>query len=206
MLHPVLRIGRDCKRFCIRVHAQRLAADRRDTIDGAIEGGDDTDPRSFRAGHQVGIGNVCRSTVAGNHMVTGNDGTAKATATLTVTAGSAADQLAFGKQPTRTKVSTAISPAVTVRILDQYGNLVDDGEYAIEPGPGLRGRRVCAILCSAIRPRTEERIRHHRLIVSLVAWISARGMGVNFKRCARRRGCRSGGQCQRPLDGRPEGD
>ena len=69
-------------------------------------------------------GNVCRSTVAGNHTVTGTKGTAKGTATLTVTAGSA-EHLAFGKQPTGTRVNTAISPAVTVKILDLYGNLVD---------------------------------------------------------------------------------
>src|SRR5207253_539330 len=36
----------------------------------------------------------------------------------------AADHLVFGQQPTDTAAGTAISPAVTVRVLDQFGNLV----------------------------------------------------------------------------------
>src|SRR5439155_22750750 len=34
-----------------------------------------------------------------------------------------ADQLTFGQQPTNTPAGTSISPAVTVQILDAYGNL-----------------------------------------------------------------------------------
>jgi hypothetical protein len=68
--------------------------------------------------------NVCRSAVTGKHTVTGTDGAAKGTATLTVTAGPP-DHLAFGQQPTNVNVNAAISPAVTVKILDLFGNLVD---------------------------------------------------------------------------------
>src|SRR5207247_1782531 len=45
------------------------------------------------------------------------------TNTFNITA-AAADQLAFGVQPTTTVAGVAISPAVTVRVLDQFGNLV----------------------------------------------------------------------------------
>src|SRR5262249_14394038 len=36
----------------------------------------------------------------------------------------AANHLAFGQQPTNTAAGATISPAVTVRVLDQFGNLV----------------------------------------------------------------------------------
>ena len=36
----------------------------------------------------------------------------------------AADHLAFGQQPINTTAGVAISPAVTVQVLDQFGNLV----------------------------------------------------------------------------------
>src|SRR5439155_16636896 len=36
----------------------------------------------------------------------------------------AADHLVFGVQPTNTVAGVAIGPAVTVRVLDQFGNLV----------------------------------------------------------------------------------
>src|SRR5439155_712636 len=50
-------------------------------------------------------------------------GLAGATAnSFTVTA-AAADHLLFGQQPTTTAAGAAISPAVTVQILDQFGNL-----------------------------------------------------------------------------------
>ena len=67
--------------------------------------------------------NVCRSTKAGVQTVTAMYGSTKGTAALTVTADVAAS-LAFGTQPSKTKVNTALSPAPTVRIVDQWGNTV----------------------------------------------------------------------------------
>src|SRR5205823_5113819 len=41
---------------------------------------------------------------------------------FTVTAAAAADHLVFGQQPTNTTATAAISPAVTVQIVDAFGN------------------------------------------------------------------------------------
>jgi hypothetical protein len=63
---------------------------------------------------------------AGSQTVTATDTVTSATtgnAAVTVSP-AAASKLAFGQQPTNTVVGTTISPAVTVRVLDAYGNLV----------------------------------------------------------------------------------
>src|SRR5262249_3682767 len=61
-------------------------------------------------------------------------------ATLTVNA-AAASSLAFGQQPTTVTAGAIISPAVTLRVLDAYGNLVsndntDSVTVAIGSNPG----------------------------------------------------------------------
>src|SRR5207253_620331 len=53
----------------------------------------------------------------------------------------APNHLAFGVQPSTTTAGTAISPAVTVRILDQFNNLVssdntDQVTLSVASGPG----------------------------------------------------------------------
>src|SRR5207237_2726129 len=53
----------------------------------------------------------------------------------------APDHLAFGVQPSNTTAGVAISPAVTVRILDQFNNLVssdntDQVTLGVARGPG----------------------------------------------------------------------
>ena len=53
----------------------------------------------------------------------------------------AADHLGFGVQPTNTVAGVAISPAVTVRVLDQFGNLltsddIDKVTLSVASGPG----------------------------------------------------------------------
>src|SRR5205807_827990 len=58
---------------------------------------------------------------------------------VTVTLVAAADHLAFGQQPTNTVAGVAISPAVTVRVLDQYNNLTTSSAsvtVAIGTNPG----------------------------------------------------------------------
>jgi hypothetical protein len=63
------------------------------------------------------------STLAGTPTITASGtGLTSATQGLTVTA-AAASQLAFGTQPTNAYATAPISPAVTVRLLDAYGNL-----------------------------------------------------------------------------------
>src|SRR5205085_1798443 len=53
----------------------------------------------------------------------------------------APDHLAFGQQPTTTVAGVAVSPAVTVRVFDQFGNLVttdntDQVTLTVASGPG----------------------------------------------------------------------
>jgi len=62
------------------------------------------------------------NTTAGPCSVTAIAGSGSATFALTNTA-AAANKLAFGQQPSNTVAGVAISPAPTVRILDQFGNL-----------------------------------------------------------------------------------
>jgi hypothetical protein len=80
---------------------------------------------------------------AGNQTVTVTDTANSATtgsATVAVTP-AAASTLVFGQQPTNTAVGAAITPAVTVRVLDAYGNLVtgdntDQVTVALGSNPG----------------------------------------------------------------------
>jgi hypothetical protein len=48
----------------------------------------------------------------------------------------AASRLAFGQQPTNTMAGQPVTPAVTVRVLDPYGNLVGTGTPAVTLGLG----------------------------------------------------------------------
>src|SRR5262249_57232443 len=63
---------------------------------------------------------------AGSQSLTVTDtahSTLKGSATVAVSP-AAADHLVFGQQPTGTAVGAVISPAVTVRVLDAYNNLL----------------------------------------------------------------------------------
>ncbi len=80
---------------------------------------------------------------AGNQTVTATDasvGSITGSTTVTVSA-AAASKLAFGQQPGNTAPGSVITPAVTVRVLDQYGNLVttdntDQVTVALGSNPG----------------------------------------------------------------------
>ena len=80
---------------------------------------------------------------AGSKTVTATDtvnGSLTGTATLTVSP-AAASKLLFGQQPTNANAGATISPAVTVQVQDQYGNLVtsdntDQVTVAIGSNPG----------------------------------------------------------------------
>jgi hypothetical protein len=85
--------------------------------------GDRTASASFRITNGTCALNVCKSTRAGTHTVTAVAGVARGTTTLRVTAGEAT-QLAFGRQPVQTRLNRVMSPAPTVRVLDEWGNLV----------------------------------------------------------------------------------
>ncbi len=62
---------------------------------------------------------------AGTDTVTLSDGSLPSVTTNSFTVNPAApNQLAFAAQPTTTAAGATISPAVTVKVLDQYGNLV----------------------------------------------------------------------------------
>ena len=66
---------------------------------------------------------ACGTTVAGVHMVTGNNGTAAGTATLTVVAGTA---VAIRLSPDLATVAAGTPQAYTVSEVDVYGNLGSD--------------------------------------------------------------------------------
>ena len=80
---------------------------------------------------------------AGSQKITATDKTSASLlggATVNVTPG-AVDHLAFGQQPTSVAPGTVISPAVTVKLLDAYNNLVtgdntDQVTIAIATNPG----------------------------------------------------------------------
>jgi hypothetical protein len=80
---------------------------------------------------------------AGSQTLTVTDtsnGSITGAATVTVSA-AAASKLVFGQQPTNATPGAAITPAVTVRVLDAYGNLVstdnaDQVTMAIGSNPG----------------------------------------------------------------------
>jgi subtilase family serine protease len=87
--------------------------------------------------------NLVTLKTAGSQTVTVKDNansSISGSATVSVSA-AAATQLAFGQQPTNSTVGGTISPAVTVRVLDAYGNLVttdnsDQVTVAIGSNPG----------------------------------------------------------------------
>jgi hypothetical protein len=85
-------------------------------------------------------GSSCTATMAGAHTVTATYGGKTATAKLNVTAGPAAG-IVFGQQPTNTISNQTISPAVTVRVVDAYGNLVASGAYPVSIGIGSNPSR-----------------------------------------------------------------
>ncbi|MEX0990102.1 MAG: hypothetical protein WD206_07385 [Actinomycetota bacterium] len=80
----------------------------------------------------------CSATVAGPHLVTADVGAFSDTADLQVDP-AAPDHLAFSQQPSRTEVDTTISPAVTVLVFDEFGNLAAGSatpvSLAIGPNP-----------------------------------------------------------------------
>jgi hypothetical protein len=81
---------------------------------------------------------------AGNQSITVTDtisSTVKGSASVSVSA-AVADHLVFAQQPSNTVVNTAISPAVSVRVVDQYNNLVttdstDQVTLTLGANPGL---------------------------------------------------------------------
>src|SRR5262249_38240667 len=76
---------------------------------------------------------------AGNQTVTVADASAGSmTGSTTVTVSpAAASTLAFGQQPTTTAPGAVITPALTVRVLDAYGNLVvSDNTHQVTVGIG----------------------------------------------------------------------
>src|SRR5262249_4676948 len=82
-------------------------------------------------------------TSAGSQTITVADpvvGSITGRTTVTVSP-AAASQLAFGQQPTNTAPGAVITPAVTVRVLDAFGNLVsgdntDQVTLALGANPG----------------------------------------------------------------------
>ena len=72
----------------------------------------------------------CTATVAGSHTVTATFGGKTVTASLTVVAG-APDRLSFGQQPTNTRRNRTISPSITARVLDAYGNVVTSNNSVV---------------------------------------------------------------------------
>jgi hypothetical protein len=86
-----------------------------------------------------------KSTTAGGDIFTATDTsdslTITQTASVTFTPG-AATQLAFGQQPSNAAESTSITPAVTVQVLDQFGNIVTNSSASVtlaianNPGSG----------------------------------------------------------------------
>jgi hypothetical protein len=79
-------------------------------------------------------------TAAGGQTVSAIDSASGGTGSTSVTVSPAqAAQLAFGQQPTNTLVNQQITPAVTVRILDQFGNLTSSTAsvtVVLGPNPG----------------------------------------------------------------------
>jgi subtilase family serine protease len=77
-------------------------------------------------------------------------------ATLTVNA-AAASKLVFGQQPTNATVGVAISPSVTVRVLDAYGNLLSSDNTDVvtiaigsNPGSGTLGGTTSATVSGGV--------------------------------------------------------
>jgi hypothetical protein len=81
-------------------------------------------------------------TTAGSQTLSAKDSTSGATGSTSVTVSPAApSKLVFGQQPTNTAIGAPISPAVTVRLFDQFGNLAtndntDQVSMTIGTNPG----------------------------------------------------------------------
>jgi hypothetical protein len=96
---------------------------------------------------------------AGSRTVTVTDTANSATtgsATVTI-APAAASTLVFSQQPTNAAVGVAITPAVTVRVLDAYGNLVSGDNtdqvtvaLGINPGGGTLGGTTTVIVSGGV--------------------------------------------------------
>ncbi len=67
--------------------------------------------------------NVILTTAGSQTLTAAASGVNSGSANVTVTAASA-DHLVFGQQPTNVTVNTAITPAVTVKVVDKYGNVL----------------------------------------------------------------------------------
>jgi uncharacterized repeat protein (TIGR03803 family) len=86
-------------------------------------------------------------TTAGNYTVNATDGalTGATSSSFTVSPAAAA-KLAFAQQPTNVAAGSTISPAVTVDVEDQYGNIVTGNTsnvtMSIASGPGTLGGTV----------------------------------------------------------------
>jgi uncharacterized repeat protein (TIGR03803 family) len=84
---------------------------------------------------------------AGNYTLNATDGalTSAASGSFTVTP-AAASKLAFAQQPTNVAAGSAISPAVTVDVEDQFGNIVTGNSssvmLSVATGPGTLGGTV----------------------------------------------------------------
>ena len=103
-------------------------------------GGTDT---AAASGGVATFGNVKLDT-AGSYTLAAADGslTAADSSSFTVDP-AAASQLAFNQQPTNVTVGVAISPAITVDVEDQYGNIVTSDSssvtLSVNTGPGSIG-------------------------------------------------------------------
>jgi hypothetical protein len=99
-----------------------LASDSTGTkVFAATSGGTPTTSVTIPAGSSS-VNFFYGDTKAGSPTVTASGSLTSANQTETITA-AAANKLAFGQQPTNTAAGVSISPAVTVQILDQFGNL-----------------------------------------------------------------------------------
>jgi hypothetical protein len=82
----------------------------------------------------------CKIDKSGTYTLTATDGslTSAVSTAVTISAGTPA-QLVFAQQPSNTAATSAISPAITVNVLDQFGNLTSSAaavDVAIGTNPG----------------------------------------------------------------------
>src|SRR5262249_22490915 len=69
------------------------------------------------------FGNLHLNTAGTYTIGASSSGLTGATSNSFVVSADAADHLSFGQQPTTTTAAAAINPALTIQILDQFGNL-----------------------------------------------------------------------------------
>src|SRR5207245_963940 len=89
---------------------------------GTFEGGSTTATAAAASG--VATFSTLKIDVAGSYTVSATDGslTAATSSSFTISA-AAASQLVFGQQPTSANAGVVISPAVTVKVEDQFNNV-----------------------------------------------------------------------------------